>query len=163
MNHHNIRSAIWLRCVMSPRGIRQTAEEIAGLLAPHKNSFDTIAFRGLSGSLIVPTLAGLMKKEFLAVRKDGESSHSRYPIEGNYACQKFIIVDDLIHSGKTIKEISDSVKAEIQSSMGHTPELVGIALYNGDPYSEESSYRTVLGQGFENTFMVLKNRPFMWS
>lgn len=67
--------------------------------------FDTIAFTGMSGCLFAPILAYTMKKEIACVRKSSMGTHSDCIVEGFYNTKKYIIVDDFIASGDTIKRI----------------------------------------------------------
>lgn len=72
--------------------------------------FDTIAFRGMSGSFLGPALAMALKKDMILVRKDNDDSHSHYSVEGNLDAKKYVIVDDFIFMGYTKRAIIDSVK-----------------------------------------------------
>jgi orotate phosphoribosyltransferase len=73
-----------------------------------KVEFDTIAFRGVSGMLFGPTLAVYMNKAMIVVRKD-ETRHSKHSVEGNRATEKYIIVDDFIATGETVKNIASKI------------------------------------------------------
>jgi len=70
-------------------------------------SFSSIAFRGMSGALIVPALALCLRKHITLVRK--EASHSNYAVEGCVGGKGFIIVDDLISTGDTIEKILQAI------------------------------------------------------
>lgn len=70
--------------------------------------FDTIAFRGLSGALIAPIIAMRMNKHLVAIRK-GESCHSSHQLEGNVATERYVIVDDFISSGETVRKIVQEI------------------------------------------------------
>jgi adenine/guanine phosphoribosyltransferase-like PRPP-binding protein len=72
--------------------------------------FDTIAFRGLSGALLAPVIAMKMGKELIAVRK-GEKCHSYRMLEGNTAVERYVIVDDFVSCGDTVRAILDEVYA----------------------------------------------------
>ena len=68
------------------------------------NHFDTIACCGTSGLLVVPQISELLKKNMLVVRKRKEKRYSPFQYEGPIP-NKYIIIDDLICSGKTIKHL----------------------------------------------------------
>lgn len=87
--------------------------------------FDTIAVRGISGLLIGPILAHIMKRELLVIRKTGEKTASPFEFEGHYGARRYIILDDLISSYSTAVHIVRGVKLCAPSA-----ELVGILLYN---------------------------------
>jgi len=72
--------------------------------------FDTIAFRGMSGALIAPSVAIAMKKQLIMVRKT-MSCHSDSLVEGYKEAKRYVILDDFTSSHTTrdtiIKEVSN--------------------------------------------------------
>lgn len=74
-----------------------------------KMEFDAIAFRGLSGALIAPTIAMEMGKELIAVRKT-KGDHSTYMVEGDRAARTYVIVDDFIGTGSTVRTMLNQIK-----------------------------------------------------
>jgi hypothetical protein len=72
------------------------------------DKFDTIVFRGMSGALVVPSVADKLGKGMLMIRKQ-DGNHSMYGIEGNVALESYVIIDDLIASGGTLNSIMDGV------------------------------------------------------
>lgn len=102
-----IRSRYLHQC-LSPRQLRRTVREVVTALRPHKHEFDAIAFRGLSGSLVAPSVALRLHKPLIAVRKPPEQqqqSHSEYMVEGAVQTQCYVIVDDIICTGQTVESI----------------------------------------------------------
>lgn len=73
--------------------------------------FDSIAFRGVSGTILGAPIALLMNKEMVLVRKDGDDTHSGYRVEGNRNVLRYIIVDDFVSSGHTGREIVRKIEA----------------------------------------------------
>ncbi len=78
--------------------------------------FDTIAFRGLSGLLIAPIVAHILKKEIIVVRKTPsgrrtleECSHSIHKVEGHVAAKRYVILDDFISGGGTVRAIIEEI------------------------------------------------------
>jgi hypothetical protein len=70
----------------------------------HKQ-FDAVAFRGVSGALVAPVIAYMMKKPLIAVRKDEPSHADRGRIvESGIEQDEFtyIIVDDFVSTGTTL-------------------------------------------------------------
>jgi adenine/guanine phosphoribosyltransferase-like PRPP-binding protein len=96
---------------------------LAGELEPHKDRFDAIAFRGMSGAMVAPAVAIKLGKPFILVRKRGDGSHSEHQVEGAVGCSRYIIVDDLIASGETVRAIQDDVSRHSKAT------CVGIALW----------------------------------
>lgn len=94
------------------------------VLRPHAKKFDAIAFRGFSGSLVGPILAFSLKKKMIIVRKESEPSHGS-AIEGA-KCDRYIIVDDFVAGGNTVRTIIAKVKSH--NAIGGKP--VAIFLWN---------------------------------
>jgi len=96
----------YLDKVATVSNLRKTITIAAKTLKKYK--FDTIAFRGMSGALPAIPLALRLKKEFIFVRKDfevGTGSHSYRQVEGHKSVKRYVIIDDLICTGNTLKEI----------------------------------------------------------
>jgi adenine/guanine phosphoribosyltransferase-like PRPP-binding protein len=71
--------------------------------------FDTIAFRGMSGAFLGPSIATAMEKQMILVRKPEDKTHSKMRVEGNRAANRYVIVDDFIASGDTKRAIIDAI------------------------------------------------------
>ncbi len=78
--------------------------------------FDAIAFRGMSGCLFASVLAYELRKPMIMIRKrlkESEyrtDSHSCKIVEGDRAAKTFLIVDDFIATGTTVREICKEIK-----------------------------------------------------
>ena len=94
--NHKIRNKIIIKAVCDLRKIA--------------DSFDSIACCGVSGLMVVPQIAELLNKHILIVRKD-EKRYSEFRTEG-VAPFRYVVVDDLICSGTTIKHITNNIKEE---------------------------------------------------
>ena len=76
--------------------------------------FDAIACRGTSGLAIAPIICYKLNKQLIIVRKpkEDESSHTSEKVEGlPKEGVKYIVVDDLISSGNTMRAIIDTITA----------------------------------------------------
>lgn len=100
LNHKN-RNKIIIKAVCDLRKI--------------SNSFDSIACCGVSGLMVVPQIAELLNKNIVVVRK-GEQCYSEFRTEG-VAPFRYIILDDLICSGGTVKHIKRVLKEEYSRSI----------------------------------------------
>jgi len=96
-----------LRPFMDMREAKCVVKKSIAILRAY--DFDAIAFRGLSGALIAPIIAMQMGKSLLAVRKD-EKTHSIHKVEGDISARRYIIVDDFIATGSTVRAILKHVK-----------------------------------------------------
>lgn len=103
-------------------------DDVVRTIKKSKIDFDAIAFRGVSGALVAPAVAAELHKPLLLVRKNSESSHSLYQVEGcdKYKC-RYIIIDDFVCSGSTIKAIVNDINDEFRSE-DYRP--VGLFLYS---------------------------------
>ena len=73
--------------------------------------FDSIACCGVSGLMVVPQIAELLDKHILVVRKETEERYSDFDLEGVIP-ESYIIIDDLICSGNTVKYIKNTIYEE---------------------------------------------------
>jgi adenine/guanine phosphoribosyltransferase-like PRPP-binding protein len=94
-------------------------------LRPRVDDFDVIAFSGMSGALIAPIIAHGLGKGMLLVRKSLDNSHANCVLEG-VSSGRYIILDDFIASGSTIRYIKNSI-----AEKGSGLEFTAIYLYNG--------------------------------
>lgn len=86
--------------------LREGVSEGVSLL--RRKNFDSIVFQGVSGVLIAAPLAVRLKKNLIVVRKH-QDCHSQHAIEGKNP-KNYIIVDDFISSGRTVKVILSKMK-----------------------------------------------------
>jgi hypothetical protein len=105
----------YLDQILQTDRLRETSEKAALILAGL--DFDAIAFSGMSGALIAPVLALALNKTLIMVRKFGDDSHSVEQrngalVEGDFGAHRYVIVDDLISSGRTARYIRDQIAAE---------------------------------------------------
>jgi adenine/guanine phosphoribosyltransferase-like PRPP-binding protein len=111
---HHIQCAGHLERGLNPDLRRMTVENVVRILRHY--DFDAIAFSGLSGALIVPTVAMLMNKTLLAVRKDKDACHSGRLVEGDHNARRYIIVDDMISSGDTVRSIVGKISEAVPNA-----------------------------------------------
>jgi orotate phosphoribosyltransferase-like protein len=102
----------YLEVVTTTDGLRNCVDMLVRKIRKSKIQFSAIAFRGMSGSLVGPTVALRLKKEFLMVRKEEARTHSEHKVEGTISVtdQTYIIVDDFISSGNTVRETINQIK-----------------------------------------------------
>ena len=100
-------------------------------LRENKVKFDTIAVRGVSGLLVGPALAAAMGKDIIVVRKSVgmDHCHSGKIAEGNLDTERYLIVDDIISSGNTVKAIRNAVLLEQQRLDIKSGECAGVLCY----------------------------------
>jgi len=95
----------------------------------HPLEFDTIVGTGLSGAIVVPSLARALRKHFAIVRKvDG--SHSSNKVEGTIGA-RWLFVDDFICTGDT-KRRCQEVIANLCKDERHSTQYVGTWEYEYD-------------------------------
>jgi adenine/guanine phosphoribosyltransferase-like PRPP-binding protein len=95
--NHKIRTKIIIKAVCDLRKI--------------SDDFDSIACCGSSGLMVVPQVAELLNKNIVLVRKEQEKRYSNFAIEG-IAPFRYIILDDLICSGDTVRHIRRTIQDE---------------------------------------------------
>jgi adenine/guanine phosphoribosyltransferase-like PRPP-binding protein len=97
----------YLRNFIVPERLEERVKLAARALKYHE--FDAIAFRGMSGALISVPLALKMCKTMIMVRKPGDDSHSTFLVEGDTQARKYVIVDDFVATGDTVRTIKREV------------------------------------------------------
>lgn len=129
MTDASFRHASWLtESVRGPGEFRKLVDMCKSLLRPIDPHFDVIVVCGLSGLLVGPTVALELEKYLVAVRKSDDECHSSYEIEGLSGCYRYVILDDLMSTGKTVHHM---VKA-MGEHTGHKAECLGVVLYRYD-------------------------------
>lgn len=88
-----------------------------------KNEFDAIAFTGTSGAALAYPISASLKIPLICVRKD-DGNHFEEEIEGCITATNYIVIDDFISTGKTMRRVRASITNKIPKS-----NLIGIFLY----------------------------------
>ena len=112
----------------SPKRLKRCVARVARNLKKlqKKVPFDAIAFRGVSGAAIAFPVSALTGLHLICVRKERNSHGNR--VEGpSRSIKRYVILDDFISSGETIRAIYGAVKAVSRSES----KCVGICLYAG--------------------------------
>lgn len=99
---------------------------------PEHLEINTLVGVGLSGGLVVPTLARTLGMDWLVVRKDNDGSHSVEPSYGVLG-DRWLFVDDCVASGRTIARALAGVEKTVYDR-DFDPEWVGVFLYQHDEF-----------------------------
>jgi orotate phosphoribosyltransferase len=91
--------------------------------------FDTLVGTGISGAVIVPTLARLLGVDWAIVRKEDDGTHGWYMIEGVVGA-KWLFVDDLVSSGSTVRRV-----VRIMAELFPNSAPVGAYLYHSKEFN----------------------------
>jgi adenine/guanine phosphoribosyltransferase-like PRPP-binding protein len=98
-----------------------------------KYKIEAIAFTGHSGAAVAYPLSYKLKIPIVCIRK-GSSHYGSGRYEGIEDVERYIIVDDFIETGATIRRIKKQVKTYSPNA-----KLIGIFLYGG---SGARAYKT---------------------
>lgn len=111
------------------RRLQRIAVKIELLQETHK--IDALALRGSSGMMAGAVLSVALQMPVIYVRKPGEYAHGG-PVESNSRepIKSYLIVDDFIDSGSTIREIVDAIDRDAEEERSVAPKCVGVLLYN---------------------------------
>lgn len=116
--------ASYMNCVLTPRGLREKVEQVVAALEPLAGEFECIAFRGMSGAVVAPPVACRLDKHMLMVRKQ-DGNHSPLVVEGPTNLCRYVVVDDLVQTGRTLRTIQRMVALHNEDA-----RCVGVCLYN---------------------------------
>lgn len=97
--------------LLNPRIKREIINNCCNDLKNNEICFDSIACCGISGLLVAPIVAENIKKNLVIVRKKNDKRYSPFHYEGVIP-KSYIIIDDLICSGKTIKHIIKTIQED---------------------------------------------------
>jgi len=122
-----IKCAGHLHIALNPDMLAKTIPLIVSHLSHY--DFDAIAFRGLSGALVAPIVAMQMGKTLIAVRRRNESRHTTHLAEGDLGARRYVILDDFICSGDTVRAIVSGIEAEFTDGGLSVPECIGVLQY----------------------------------
>lgn len=128
--NHKVRNKIIIKAVCDLRKIA--------------NQFDSIACCGTSGLMVVPQIAELLNKHIVVVRKKNDKCYSDFAIEGVNPF-RYIIVDDLICSGDTVRHITRTISADSSRA-----KCVGLYCY----MPEECAYTSETSKLFERDYRM---------
>lgn len=107
----SVECATYMRRILDLHMRRAAVYNAIGLLRKHRGEFDCIAFRGMSGALLAAPVASALGKNLILVRKD-EKRHSMYRVEGVRSKTRYIIVDDFVSTGDTVRAIIEAIVGE---------------------------------------------------
>jgi hypothetical protein len=114
MAQPNIRlHTSYLGSVLTGEGLRETVDAVLAFIeknAERIGTFDAIAYTGHSGALVAPIVAMELRKNLIVVRKNGENAHSSKSCEGPYGGARYIIVDDFVATGRTVRRIVETIQ-----------------------------------------------------
>lgn len=100
--------------ILNPRKRAEVVERCRHVLITLGWQFEAIAVTGLSGNLVGVDLATLLNKNIMIVRKKDEDNHGKL-VEATQPLQddvRYIIVDDFISNGNTVKRIHAKIREE---------------------------------------------------
>ena len=106
--------AEYITALFNPQQLQAYAEEIAKAITKDKMGgmkIDAIAVRGISGIVMGSVVSMLTQLPLVIVRKTYET-HSRHMVEfglTNNEPFNYVIIDDIIASGRTILAIKDKI------------------------------------------------------
>ena len=138
----------------SGKCLKKTIAKTIRMIKSSNIKFDAIAFTGISGALVAPSVATELEKQLIVVRKSLKYCHSMCMIEG---CSKkncrYIIIDDGISHGDTIKNILKELdKTRNQPDLKYKnfsiAKCVGVFLYGQD--GEINRLKPILKKWKEN-------------
>lgn len=90
-----------------------------------KTKINAIAFTGSSGAALAYPVSYITGIPLLCIRKSTKDNHYRNRLEGHVNPKNYIIIDDIIATGRTVKSIRKAIAKESPKS-----KLLNVVLYN---------------------------------
>lgn len=102
-----MNNSTYLAHVFEPEILKKTSELARKQIRKFqkKYPFDTLVFTGVSGMSLGFILSRDLGIPVLLIRKSGERSHANGIIEGYCTGKSYLIVDDFVDTGSTIRRI----------------------------------------------------------
>jgi adenine/guanine phosphoribosyltransferase-like PRPP-binding protein len=127
--------ASYLLNVFNKKYQDRTVRNLRKVLADNNVKFDGFIVTGVSGITMGAIMSRSLKKDLVIVRKDEEyaTSHSYYKVENYCSGKRYIFLDDLIASGRTLKRVKRSIADfhETENSLKtcKPSKIIGVLLY----------------------------------
>lgn len=110
-------------------------EDLISLIKENNpETFDSIAFCGMGGALIVPSIADALGKSIILVRKSTDRCHSPFKVETVADKPKrYIVIDDYCETGLTFRYILNTLNEVFpESRCEYAIFYNGCELYESD-------------------------------
>jgi hypoxanthine phosphoribosyltransferase len=120
---------------------------------------EALAACGHSGLMLVGAVSYALNMPQIAVRKSADTEHDCYLADGWMGCRGYLVVDDLINSGDTIRRIRNHIR-DTSEYFDRKPKMVGVLLYMGySPDNEKYDLKDYRDNSSENikVFYVHEN------
>jgi len=145
--------ATYFRCALNRDMRHVVVNEAVNRLK--KVEFDYLAVRGCSGLIMGGLLSHLLDKEVIIVRKEGEQSHAFSPVSVPSNLRengKYIILDDFVASGNTLKEI-----VKVVSDRFPAMKLAGLYCYT---QNYMPSHEILEPLGIKRNMILMRQSPY---
>lgn len=109
--------------------VRCTLARLRALLKDKNTRFGAIAFRGSSGAALAFIASHALGIPLMHVRKSSDGNHFDGAVEGVIGHKRYVIIDDFISSGHTVKSIVSTIEHRYQKGGWPEPECIGVVLY----------------------------------
>ncbi len=96
--------------------------------------FDTLVGTGFSGSIVIPSIALALGKNFVLIRKESDDSHHGGGRLLGQLGKRWIFVDDFVSSGRTRLRVINKIEEAVRVNSNKS-EFVGQYMYVN--YSDE--------------------------
>jgi len=130
--------------------MRRMVSGLVKLIKESEIEYDSIACRGVSGLMIASPVALRLNKPLIVIRKGTSNCHSSIAVEGYLSPDlRYIIIDDFISSGNTIKEIIKEIEDYYIErrkywEQGGKPDCKGLFLYRpGDLPNYKTEWKKI--------------------
>lgn len=111
---------------LQPHRLNHYLQQARKKLRESKLDYDSIVFCGMSGAVFAPALTVLLGKQMIMVRKAKDYrpfTHSEFQVEGYRNVKRYIIVDDLVSTGDSVRRMAEKI-SEFSSQ-----EAICVAVY----------------------------------
>lgn len=129
----------YLQAVFDKKSLKNIVRKVSAevrILKP-----DAIVCRGVSGISAAFPVGLRCSVPVVVVRKPTDNSHSHYRVEGMKGFKTYVIIDDFILTGATMKAIADAVRNSLCLGV-----ITYIGVPNYRPKEKQAQVREIFGK-----------------
>lgn len=120
--------------------VDKTINKLNQMKALH--NFDAIAGTGFSSIPLIGAVSAITGIKMLLARKPNDKTHDNHKVNGYLGCERYVVIDDLIDSGATLKGIYNAVEEQWKAERQYyaerwgdpppraMPQMEAVLLYN---------------------------------
>lgn len=122
--------------------VDKTINKLNQMKALH--SFDAIAGTGLSSIPLIGAVSAITGIKMLLTRKPSDKTHDNHKANGYLGCERYVVIDDLIDSGATLKGVCSAINHQWCVEQESLREMCTMRCWEMPPHRDAPKMEAVL-------------------